>query len=105
MATDSGRQGNSAAEPKGARRAESFEEAFSKLEEIVRRLEDGKLSLDEATRLFEDGMRMAKRCNELLSSAELKVSRLQREFAEQMSLVEEELEETEEEIGEAEDPG
>ena len=42
-------------------------------------------------------MRLAKRCNELLTRAELKVSRLQTEFAEQMSLVPDEAEEPEDE--------
>jgi len=84
-------------QPPANKRAEGFEEAFSKLEETVRRLEDGNLSLDEATGLFEEGMRLAKRCNELLTRAELKVSRLQTEFAEQMSLVPDEAEEPEDE--------
>lgn len=55
----------------------------------MRKLEDGHLSLDDATRLFEDGMKLARRCNELLSTAELKVTRLQTAFAEQMRLIEE----------------
>ena len=99
MAAESDRQANSSSTG-GKKREEGFEEAFSKLEDTVRRLEDGNLSLDKATRLFEEGMRLAKRCNELLSSAELRVSRLQTEFAEQMSMVAEELE-TEEEDGSA----
>jgi exodeoxyribonuclease VII small subunit len=87
----------------GKKRAESFEEAFSRLEGTVRRLEEGKLALDEATRLFEEGMRLAKRCNELLSGAELRVSRLQAEFAEQMSMVADELEAEEEEAEETDE--
>ena len=57
------------------------------LEEVVRRLESGGLSLDEATKLFESGMKLATWCNEILSSAELKITRLQANFAEQMNLV------------------
>ncbi len=71
----------------------SFEEAFTKLEEAVRALESGPLSLDESTRLFEQGMGLARRCNELLTSAELKVTRLQAAFAEQMRFVPEEEDE------------
>ena len=70
----------------------SFEEIFSQLEETVRKLEAGQLPLDQATGLFEEGMKLARRCNELLSSAELKVSRLQTAFAEQMRLVENDAE-------------
>lgn len=70
----------------------SFEETFSQLEETVRKLEAGQLPLDQATGLFEEGMKLARRCNELLSSAELKVSRLQTAFAEQMRLVDDDAE-------------
>lgn len=65
----------------------SFEQAFEQLEQSVRKLEAGQLSLAEATDLFEEGMKLAKRCNELLSTTELRVSRLQTAFAEQMRLV------------------
>ena len=71
----------------------SFEKAFSDLEATVRKLEDGHLSLDDATGLFEEGMKLARRCNELLSTAELKVTRLQTAFAEQMRLIDGDAEE------------
>ena len=72
----------------------SFEEAYSRLEETVHALEEGGLSLAEATRLFEDGMRLARLCSELLSSAEMKITRLQTAFGEQMRLLTEEKEES-----------
>ncbi len=62
----------------------SFEEAFKRLEETVQKLEDGGLTLKEATLLFEDGMKLARICNEFLSSTELKITRLQTAFGEQM---------------------
>ncbi len=67
--------------------AKTFENSFSQLEDVVRKLEAGGLSLDEATKLFESGMKLATRCNEILSSSELKITRLQANFAEQMNLV------------------
>lgn len=70
-----------------AAQGETFEQAFTRLEESVRRLEAGQLTLDEATKIYGEGMRLAKRCNELLSRAELRITRLQSEFAEQMSMV------------------
>jgi exodeoxyribonuclease VII small subunit len=74
--------------PKPARsRAATFEKSFAELEEVVRRLEAGQLTLSEATTLFETGMKLAKQCNELLAGAELKISRLKTQFAEQMNLV------------------
>jgi exodeoxyribonuclease VII small subunit len=72
-----------------ATQPDTFESAFTRLEETVRRLEAGKLSLDEATRLYEEGMRLATKCSELLSQAELRISRLQTQFAAQMALVQE----------------
>ena len=65
----------------------SFESAFSELEEVVRKLESGGLSLDQSTSLFEMGMKLASKCNEILTSSELKITRLQKNFAEQMNLV------------------
>ena len=65
----------------------SFEEAFTRLEEKVQALEAGGLALEEATHLFEEAMRLASVCNALLSATELKISRLQRAFGEQMSLL------------------
>jgi exodeoxyribonuclease VII small subunit len=67
--------------------AKSFENAFSELEEVVRKLETGGFSLDESTTLFESGMKLASKCNEILTSSELKITRLQKKFAEQMNLV------------------
>ena len=67
--------------------AKSFEGSFANLEEVVRKLEAGGLSLDEATMLFESGMKLATKCNEILSTSELMITRLQANFAEQMNLV------------------
>jgi exodeoxyribonuclease VII small subunit len=58
----------------------SFEDAYLQLEETVRALETGGISLDEATKLYEKGMKLTQICNQRLSAAELKVSRLQRSF-------------------------
>ena len=65
----------------------SFEEAYNQLEETVQALEHGGLTLDEATSLYEKGMHLAHICNQRLSASELKISRLQRAFSEQMSLM------------------
>lgn len=78
------------ADPATDQEPANFEDAFSRLEDAVRKLETGPLSLDDSTSLFEEGMGLAKRCNELLSATELKVTRLQSAFAEQMRFVPEE---------------
>jgi exodeoxyribonuclease VII small subunit len=48
----------------------SYEEAYSRLEEIVQALEHGELSLEESLTLFEEGVQLAKYCNGKLDSAE-----------------------------------
>ena len=54
----------------------SFEEAFAELEETVRQLEEGGLTLDQSLKLFERGQALAARCNVQLDEAELKVRQL-----------------------------
>ena len=60
---------------------ESFETVYKRLEETVRRLEEGGLTLDESIALYEEGMQLAKSCQGLLDQAELKVTSLQDLFA------------------------
>ena len=64
----------------------SFEEAYRRLEETVRTLEEGGLSLAQATDLFEEGMSLSRVCQDILSSAELRITRLQTSFGEQMRI-------------------
>lgn len=55
----------------------SFEQAFRDLETTVQRLEAGDLTLEEAIALYEQGMRLAQRCNDALDAAELRVEQLE----------------------------
>ena len=66
----------------------TFEEALNRLEETVQSLEAGGLSLADATRLFEDGMKLARVCSEMLAAAELRISRIQTAYGEQMTMLE-----------------
>ena len=54
----------------------AFEEAFRRLETIVQSLEEEGVELDEAVALYEEGMRLARRCSDALDTAELKVQQL-----------------------------
>ena len=65
----------------------TFEQALTRLRETVQELEQGDVSLEQATALFERGIGLAKLCNELLNAAELQVTRLQREFGDQLQLL------------------
>ena len=51
----------------------NFETAFQKLEAAVARLEEEDLSLEEALRAYETGVKMAEICSKRLSEAERKV--------------------------------
>ena len=50
-----------------------FESALKKLESIVQGLESGNLSLDDALKQYEEGVRMADICQKRLTEAEKKV--------------------------------
>ncbi len=61
-------------------REPSFEEALAQLRETVQTLEEGNVSLEEATRLLARGAELARTCNDLLAKAELQVSQIRRNF-------------------------
>lgn len=54
----------------------SFEQLYTELETTVETLEAGNLTLDEAMRLYERGMELAKQCNTMLDTAELRIQEL-----------------------------
>ena len=55
-----------------------FEQALEALEDRVRRLESGELSLDDALRLFEEGVELTRECHEKLDAADQKITELSR---------------------------
>jgi exodeoxyribonuclease VII small subunit len=50
-----------------------FEVALKKLESIVEKLENGDLSLEDALKQYEEGVKMADLCSKRLSEAEKRV--------------------------------
>ncbi len=50
-----------------------FERSLARLEEVVRRLENANLSLDEAMKLFEEGVELSRECQKQLEQAEGRV--------------------------------
>lgn len=54
----------------------TFEEAFRILTEMAESLEQGGLTLAEATAKYAEGMGLVKLCNRLLDEAELKITTL-----------------------------
>lgn len=57
-----------------AKSEKNFEELMCELEEITSKLETDKLSLDESVKLFEEGMKISKECNEKLEDAEKRIT-------------------------------
>ena len=55
-----------------------FEKSLARLEEVVRRLESPQLSLDEAMKLFEEGVALSRECQKQLEEAEGRVEILLR---------------------------
>lgn len=51
----------------------TFEEAMTRLEEIVSLLENGKSALDESLSAFEEGVALINHCNAKLTEAEQRV--------------------------------
>ena len=54
----------------------SFEDAAERLEQIVDRLEEGNLDLDESLSSYAEGIKLLKRCHSILQQAEKQVELL-----------------------------
>jgi exodeoxyribonuclease VII small subunit len=54
----------------------SFEEAYAQLEAAVAALQDGQMPLERALHYYEEGMKLAQYCSDLLEKAELRVQQL-----------------------------
>ena len=66
MNTTSGKKTEPAKKP-------DFEQCLARLEEVVRKLESANLPLDQAMKLFEEGMQLSAACRKELEQAEGKV--------------------------------
>jgi exodeoxyribonuclease VII small subunit len=53
-----------------------FEQSVTELEEIVRQLEKGELTLEDSLKQFEKGIGLARRCQSVLNQAEQKIETL-----------------------------
>lgn len=58
---------------------QNFETSLGALEKIVRELENGDLPLEESLKLFEDGVRLSRECQERLNQAERRIEVLLRD--------------------------
>jgi exodeoxyribonuclease VII small subunit len=63
-----------------------FEESLERLEQIVALLERGEAPLEGTIELFEEGIRLSRRCHDLLAVAEERVQKLVREKGGRLAL-------------------
>lgn len=54
----------------------SFEKAFERLEEILEKMNSGKISLEDSLKLFEEAEKLMRVCNSRLIGAEQKIEQL-----------------------------
>lgn len=57
----------------------TYEELVTELRDVVRQLEDDRTGLDECIQLYERGAILVRLCEELLTTAEMKISELGRD--------------------------
>ena len=60
-----------------AKKQMTFEESMERLEEVLRRLENGNESLDASLKLYEEGISLVRACTEQLEAAEQRMKILQ----------------------------
>ena len=65
-----------------AKKEKSFEESLRRLKEISETLEGNEVGLDDSIKLYEEGVKLAKKCYTTLSEAELKIKELKAELEE-----------------------
>ena len=64
---------------------EDFEKQLDALEEIVSKMEQGELTLEDSIKEFEQGMKLANQCQKTLSDAELRVKALMSDTMDSLS--------------------
>ncbi|MDL1894056.1 exodeoxyribonuclease VII small subunit [Sphingobacteriales bacterium CHB3] len=78
--------------PSSKSKAESkqtFEQSVIRLERIVGELERGDVPLDDALKLYEEGIQLSKACIEKLTRAELRLKKLSKDIEGNFHLVDE----------------
>ncbi len=59
-----------------------FEEKIKRIDQIAGLLDEGNLSLDEMTNLYEEGLKLAAECREYIEKAELKIIDITNKYSE-----------------------
>ncbi|GLI83311.1 exodeoxyribonuclease VII small subunit [Rossellomorea marisflavi] len=69
--------------PKAKKNEPTFEEAIAQLEEIVEKLEEGEVPLEQAIEYYQKGMNLSKYCHDTLQQAENKLTKMMTDEGEQ----------------------
>jgi exodeoxyribonuclease VII small subunit len=59
---------------------QSFEHSLKRLEQIVEELEQGDVPLDDALKMYEEGIDLSKACIDKLTQAELRLKKLSKDM-------------------------
>lgn len=59
-----------------AEKVATFEDNLRRLEDVVGKLEQGELPLDDAIKLYQEGMRLSRLCAERLATVEAEIKKL-----------------------------
>ncbi len=59
-----------------AKKPLNFENSMERLEDIVRKLEDESIPLEDSIRLYEEGIKIGKKCRNILDQADRKIKQL-----------------------------
>ena len=65
-----------------AKKSYPFEASLDKLEKLVEKMEVGDLTLEESLKIFEEGVKLTRECQQALTDAEQKVKLLIEESGE-----------------------
>lgn len=74
---------------------QTFEQSLKRLEEIVEQLEQGDVPLDDALKMYEEGIELSKACVEKLTHAELHLKKLAKDMQGNFRLIEDDEREEE----------
>lgn len=71
---------------------QTFEDSLRRLEEIVNKLEQGGVPIEDSIKMYEEGLALSKMCIEKLTQAELKLKKLSKDIDGNFQFLEEEAE-------------
>jgi exodeoxyribonuclease VII small subunit len=64
---------------------DSFESKILELESLVQRLEDGNIGLEESKEIYKQGIKIAKKANDMIKKTELEINSLKEELDNQLN--------------------